>query len=58
MMSKVVLTMALAVLLLDSIVHQTGANCSLTLFFVPAQRPANLSLSGRKLDLQRWQRKS
>ena len=46
MMSKLVLAVALAVLLLDSVIPQTGANCSFTLSFVPSLGSANPSLSG------------
>ena len=51
MMSKVALAMALAALLLASVIPQTGAICFPTLFFVPSQGPANLSLSGIRLSI-------
>ena len=51
MMSKVVLAMALALLLLASVIPQTGAHCFLTFFFVPPRGPAKLSLSGRRLSV-------
>ena len=44
MMSKVMLAVALTVLLLESVIPQTGASCSLTLLFVPLQEPAISSL--------------
>ena len=51
MMFKVVLAMALAVLLLDSLIPQAGANCPLMLFLVPPQGPASLSLFGERLSI-------
>ena len=43
MMSKVVLAVALMVLLLESVIPQTGASCHLTILFLSPQEPAILS---------------